>query len=160
MNMKKTRNTKDNSLKQSTSMKRSYNKSIETLSDDELRPDNQYLFKTMKSLNSNKDIQSIEQIYIIINDLKQQNSILIDKCSSLEDELKNKQKYEGGSNDSLHIKQIAKALSLDYNNFKKEDILNEICKLKQENYKNKQYANVRLIYFYLIYKWFISLLVK
>lgn len=152
--MNKTRNSKTQGLKQSGSFKRTYNKSIETLSDDELKGDDQYMFKTMKSLYSNKDIQSIEQIYIIINDLKQQNSILIDKCNSLEEELRSKQNEKSGSSiDQSMLRQIAKALSLEKQSIGNGDILDEIERLKQDSVKHKQYEKVRIAYIILYYNY-------
>ena len=97
-NNKKTRNNMDSQsehYRTATSGKIPNYNSIQSLSDEDgNRPDAEYLFNTMKQslmsqnhTQSNKDIQSLDQIYIIINDLKQSNNILSDKCSSLEKEI-------------------------------------------------------------------------
>lgn len=97
-NNKKTRNNLDNQsehYRTVTSGKIQNYNSIQSLSEEDgNRPDAEYLFNTMKQslmsqnhTQSNKDIHSLDQIYIIINDLKQSNNILSDKCSYLEKEI-------------------------------------------------------------------------
>lgn len=128
------------------------NKNNDTFNSNNCLFDGNNCFKNNELLNSiisanslvkNKDIIS-DNIYILINDLQQQNISLNEKCIKLENELIAKTKiiedYEF-YNYSILEKLKEKAILCNNNNASNNDLYSKKVNIKSINYTSTEYSN-------------------